>query len=233
MNNEVLLIFIATFTPSLAWLGYFYLRDEFGREPLHLVLMVFGGGLLAGPISLGLFHLIEMTAFYRDIEWIHEASILKQAVYCFLAIGPIEELSKFIAVWIFVDRKHIAFNSPLDGMVYAAAAALGFATIENWYFMLEAEEPMWALAVTRPFNHVLFASFWGFALGTSRFKPHHRGLVYKGLLLSMVYHGLYDYIVVTDVVPYLCSFFLVIVLWLWFSVASRHLMEMTLQKNRE
>jgi RsiW-degrading membrane proteinase PrsW (M82 family) len=232
MTNDLVVIFIATFAPSLAWLGYFYLRDELDREPLHLVILVFGGGLLAGPISLGLFHLIEMTAFYRDIEWIHEASILEQAVYCFLAIGPIEELSKFVVVWIFVDRKHIVFNSPFDGMVYAAAAALGFATIENWYFMLEAEEPMWALAVTRPFNHVLFASFWGFALGTIRFQKRGRSLVYKGLFLSMVYHGLYDYIVVTDVVPYMCSFLLVIVLWLWFSIASRNLIEMSPRKRQ-
>jgi len=226
MSQNLLIIFIAAFTPSLAWLGYFYLRDRFDREPLHLVLTVFGGGLLAGPISLGLFHLLEQSAFYRDIEWLQEAAIWKQAIYCFLAIGPIEEISKFVVVWFFIDRRHIKFLSPFDGMVYAAAAALGFATIENWYFMLEVDEPVWAVAVTRPFNHVLFASFWGYALGASRFRLQGRWLVYKGLLLSMIFHGLYNYMVVSEDVPYFSSFLLIIALWIWFSTASRTLLEM-------
>ncbi len=226
MSQNLVIIFFAAFTPSLAWLGYFYLRDQLDREPLHLVLTVFGGGLLAGPISLGLFYLLEQSPFYRDIEWIQEAVIWKQAIYCFLAIGPIEEISKFVVVWFFIDRRHIAFDSPFDGMIYAAAAALGFATIENWYFMLEMEEPVWAVAITRPFNHVLFASFWGYALGASRFQLTSRWLVYKGLLLAMIFHGLYNYMVVSDDVPYFSSFLLIIALWVWFSSASQKLIEM-------
>jgi RsiW-degrading membrane proteinase PrsW (M82 family) len=224
MTGNLPLMFIASFAPSLAWLGYFYLRDQYEREPLHLLLLVFGGGLLAGPICLVLFELIEQVQFYSELTTIAEVSDLKQGVYCFFAIGPIEELSKFMVFWFFVDRRHIDLDEPLDGIVYASAAALGFATIENWYFMMATQEPEWAIAITRPFNHVLFSSFWGFGLGVARYMGHGRQLVITGLVLSSVYHGLYNFIVINESVPYVASFGLILVLWVWLSFAIRHLL---------
>ena len=131
------IIFVACFAPSLAFLGYFYIRDEYEREPLHLVLAVYGGGMLAGPLSLLLFDVIERTNFYADLTDIDLVPDFKKLIYAVFAIALIEELSKFLVFWWFVDRKHVDFDEPVDGVVYAAAAALGFATIENWYFMIE------------------------------------------------------------------------------------------------
>lgn len=215
-------ILVACFAPSLAWLGYFALRGSYSPEPLHRLLLVFGGGLLAGPLSLGLFELIERASFYGRLGSIDDVSDVTKLIYCLFAIGPIEELSKFLALWWFLNARHIDFDDPVDGIVYAAAAALGFATIENWYFMLAAEEPVWSRAITLPFNHVLFASFWGLGLGLARSGASHgRRRVVTGLLLAIAYHGLYDYMTLASSVSRLWVTPLVLFLWIWLSVAIR------------
>lgn len=224
-DSAEIIIFFVCFTPSLAWLGYFYIREEYEPGPLHLLLLVFGGGLLAGPLSLALFSLIERVEFYEDLTDIAFLPDYKKFLYAIMAIGLIEEVSKFLVFWFFVDRRHIEFTQPVDGIAYAAAAALGFATIENWYFMLAVEEPIWSRAITLPFNHVLFSSFWGAALGVAFYEGRRNTrLVAIGLALSIVFHGLYDYILFTDSVPGWCVAPLVLVLWLWLSFAIRDLL---------
>ncbi len=218
------IIFVACFAPSLAFLGYFYIRDEYEREPLHLVLAVYGGGMLAGPLSLLLFDLIERTNFYADLTDIDLVPDFKKLIYAVFAIALIEELSKFLVFWWFVDRKHVDFDEPVDGVVYAAAAALGFATIENWYFMIEFDEAVWARAITLPFNHVLFSSFWGVAAGLAYYENRGPRLLIKGLALGIVFHGLYDYILFSEEVSNLYVGPLVVVLWLWVSVSIRQLL---------
>lgn len=217
-------VFVVCFTPSLAWLGYFYIKDEYEREPLHLVLMVFGGGLLAGPLSLLLFEAIEHVSFYSDLMDIDLVPDFKKLLYAIFAIGLIEELSKFMVFWLFMNRNHVQFDEPIDGVVYAAAAALGFATIENWYFMLAAEEPIWTRAITLPFNHALFASFWGAAAGLAAVERRGAKLIIKGLVLAIVFHGLYDYILFSDEVPNVLIGPLVVVMWLWVSLVIRNLL---------
>lgn len=221
-------ILVACFAPSLAWLGYFGLRKKIDPEPLHLMLLVFAGGILAGPLSLVLFKLIETVPFYSYMDIIDDIGETKKLAYCMGAIAPIEEISKFLVFWFFVQRKHIEFKHPVDGLIYAAAASLGFATIENWYFMVAVDETVWSRAITLPFNHVLFASFWGVALGINRCKGSSSRLVVVGLLLAIVFHGLYDYILFSDLVPNLSVTPLILVLWLWLTLATRDLLTLPL-----
>ena len=61
---------------------------------------------------------------------------LPMAIGCFLVIGPREEIAKFLAVRLFVYRNK-EFNEPLDGIIYAAAAALGFASLENMLYVID------------------------------------------------------------------------------------------------
>ena len=216
-------ILIVCFAPSLAWLGYFYIRTSRKDIPLRLLLLTFGCGLLAGPLSLLLFQQIERTAFYSDLGRIDRVPDLYKFVYSFFAIGLIEELSKFIIFWYVVHRHRLPLARAGDAMVYAVAAALGFATIENWYFMLAVDEPVFSRAISLPFNHVLFSSLWGVAYARARFQGGGSRLVLTGLLLAMAYHGLYDYILFSESVPNLLVAPLVLVLWVWVALATREM----------
>jgi len=237
-DASLVTIFVASFAPSIAFLGYFALKDRHEPEPLRLVLGVFAGGLVAAPVALLLFELASQIEFYAFLSDVEAAPEVVKLSYALILIGPLEEMAKFAVVFFTVYRFRV-IDEPVDGMIYAAAAALGFATYENWTTMLHVDDVLWARALTLPFNHVLFSSFWGYALGVERChrdrccgdpdaRAHDEGgslLVVAGLVLSFVYHGLYDYILLEESVPDLLVLPLVLVLWLWIQFALKRLVE--------
>jgi RsiW-degrading membrane proteinase PrsW (M82 family) len=121
------------------------------------------------------------------------------AIGCFLVIGPAEELAKFLAVRLFVYRNK-EFNEPLDGIIYAAAAALGFASLENVLYVIDwhTGHVQWgALGIRSLFalpGHVIFSTTWGYALGRKKFDVSYR--VWPMVLLAALLHGLYDFLLI-------------------------------------
>ena len=53
-----------------------------------------------------------------------------------LVVGPVEEFSKFAVVRLKAYRS-LYFDEPMDGLVYAAAASLGFASLENVLYVVD------------------------------------------------------------------------------------------------
>ena len=78
----------------------------------------------------------------------------------------------------------------------------------------------WARAILLPFLHPLFSALWGVGLAYAKFGKNrrYRALVYVCLPLSFIYHGLFDYIVLSEAVSPV--FVMPLVLFLWFFVAS-------------
>ncbi|MGM0576996.1 MAG: PrsW family glutamic-type intramembrane protease [Myxococcota bacterium] len=220
MPDSLISIFLACFAPAVFWLGYWYYRANIGERRLGPVLGFFGAGLLSGPVALGLFTVLELSPFYEQLATIDDASEVEKFAYALFAIGPVEELSKFLVAWAAM-RAVIPNAEPLGGgLVYAAAAALGFATIENWYYMLEVDKVVWHRPLTLPFNHVLFSSFWGVGLSLYHLRPRG-GMLWltAGLVLSFIYHGLYDYILLSSDIPGYYVLPLVLGLWIWLMLA--------------
>jgi RsiW-degrading membrane proteinase PrsW (M82 family) len=218
-------IFVVSFAPAIFWLGYFYWKGHYGQRDSRLLLTAFLAGIVAGPVALLLFNAIELAPFYRNLT---EVGIiddeLQRLAWCLFAIGPIEELAKFAVVWAVTFESRV-FKTPTDGLALACAAALGFASVENWYFMYESATVNWARAVTLPFNHMLFSASWGFGLAHARFRNRggSKRMIYFGLIASMVYHGVYDYVLLSPIVPDALILPLVALLWLWLSWAFRRL----------
>lgn len=213
-------ILLACFAPSLFWLAYWYYRSHLGTRRLPPILAFFLTGLLAGPLALFLFDLVELSPFYERLGRIHTAGELEKFAYALFAIGPIEEMAKFLVAWACLRLLDREVDQLFGGPVFAAAAALGFATIENIYYMIDIEEVVWHRALTLPFNHVLFSSFWGVGLSLYKLRPRNAGLwLGTSLVLSSVYHGLYDYILLSDDVPAIWVMPLMLVLWLWLVAA--------------
>jgi RsiW-degrading membrane proteinase PrsW (M82 family) len=77
--------------------------------------------------------------------------------------------------------------------VYATAAALGFAALENFFYLLD--NGAWLILIRGPLstlNHVLFSALWGYALGmaTVQTDPHEASkLVRNGLIMASLGHG--------------------------------------------
>ncbi|HEY7954599.1 MAG TPA: PrsW family intramembrane metalloprotease [Polyangia bacterium] len=191
--------------PGLVWLWIFYRTDRYEPEPKRLValtfllgvaaiLPAFGGELLVDAIHPYLGTIARAAAATSA----HAVSALPLFFACFFVIGPCEELSKFLAVRLFIYRNR-EFDEPLDGIIYAAAAALGFASLENILYVIDFHHGWsirWSMLGARAFlalpGHVIFAATWGYALGRRKFDPSY--LVWPRLLIAAALHGLYDFV---------------------------------------
>ncbi|GAB3407850.1 hypothetical protein GCM10027515_24330 [Schumannella luteola] len=119
----------------------------------------------------------------------------------------VEEGAKGLGILLIflIGRKY--FDGPVDGIVYGATIAAGFAFTENiLYFgqqMLssglfsgEVVTIFFLRGVLAPFAHVMFTSMTGLALGlaASRFKhwAPSVGFYFVGLLGAMLLHGIWN-----------------------------------------
>jgi len=187
--------------PGVIWLWIIYKTDLYEPEPKRLVLATFGLGILAIVPAFGGERLAGMVyPFLRYMEAAAATGVtapLPMAIGCFLVIGPCEEIAKFLAVRLFVYRNK-EFNEPLDGIIYAAAAALGFASLENVLYVIDwhTGHVRWGdLGIRSLFalpGHVIFSTTWGYALGRAKFDDRYR--VWPMVMLAALLHGLYDFL---------------------------------------
>lgn len=174
--------------PGFAWLIYFYFTAKSGRRSFGNVVEVFACGCLA-TIPTAIVEQLTGAALARD-------NLTESALVSFLLIGPIEETAKLVAVWVAIYRSP-NFREPLDGIVYAVTAALGFACVENIIYMgfLGPEIILSRTLFATP-AHALFSSMWGYSMGLGRFRRSGElKVVATGLALASGLHGAYNFVV--------------------------------------
>ena len=193
--------------PGVAWLWLVYRTDIYEPEPPGKVFATFVLGVVSILPAFALERLAGLA--YPFLEAIERASLSSVgdprqlpalALGCFFVIGPAEELFKFAAVRLFIYRDR-EFDEPLDGIIYASAAALGFASIENVFYVIDFTHGLsirWAALGLRSFlalpGHVIFGATWGYALGRRKFQPGYP--VWSRVLLAAGLHGLYDFVLI-------------------------------------
>ncbi|UFJ42811.1 glutamic-type intramembrane protease PrsW [Brevibacillus humidisoli] len=164
----------AALAPGVALLSYFYLRDNLQPEPISMVVRSFlFGVLLVFPIM--------MLQYVIQVEW-NLTNIWFQAI---VASAFIEEFFKWLIVY-YTAYKHIAFDEPYDGIVYAVAVSLGFATLENFFYLITngLEMAFWR-ALLPVSGHALFGIFMGYSLGLGKFT-RQRSVQLKRLLTALL-----------------------------------------------
>lgn len=171
------LLFLAI-APAFFIFFYIYTKDRYEPEPLHLVLWIFFLGCMC-TIPAGLIEL-----FFPD------------DVFTSAVVAPVvEELAKFLVVFLFIYR-HAEFDEPVDGIIYAMSAALGFATVENIFYVLEGGLAVGIMrALLSVPGHVIFSCIWGAALGIAKFRPKEQeaGILITGLAGAMLLHGIFNF----------------------------------------
>jgi len=176
------------FVPAITWLWLFWRKDRWEREPKRLVLRIFLlGAVMAGPIFL----------LERELP-------LPPTVFgeFFLRVALVEELFKAIPV-LFVALRSREFDEPMDGVIYGAAAALGFAGAENAVYALQAGTASALLrAFTSTFMHVGLTGMVGYAIGLARFGRAYRSVVaFSTLLAAVAIHGGYNFFLALGSLP--------------------------------
>lgn len=198
--------------PGLLWLWYFWARDEFEPEPLALVARLFLAGAGAFAVAWGLERFAE-TILEGGGQWGTLHPLGYAALRAFGVVAPIEECIKALVVLLFA-YPHEEFDEPMDGVVYASSAALGFATVENVSYVLAFDG---ATLVVRAafccFLHAGCSGLVGYYLGRAKFAPAHCRVrtALRGLFLAWFLHGAYDFFVFSG--WYAALFLIVVLLW--------------------
>lgn len=220
MSFYLQIVLVLAIAPGVFWLWYFYRKDKLEPEPLHLIRNVF----LVG--ALGVIPAFALELPFGTIEKLVPG--LRPYLGMVIAAPLVEETIKFLVVrWMIY--KNPEFDEPMDGVVYAAAAALGFASAENLgYVVGQIQHGAGAVAtvgVVRAFlsvpGHALFSSMWGYALGVAKFADpaRRKKLIIRGLLLAMVLHGTFNFLCFLG--PYWALGMLIFVPIMWRMTHSR------------
>lgn len=186
-----ILTVILTFLPTLVLITFFYRRDM-NREPRKtLTITLLYGGLAFVPVVI-------VENILSNLGLLTGTSPLIFNFYDMIVnVAAPEETFKLLVILLYSARTS-AFDEPMDGLVYGVAAALGFATVENIFYVLEGGL---GTAITRALLSVPSHAFWGAILGYSvgqvRFKKRKAGFVLSGLLIAILLHGLFNFFLVT------------------------------------
>lgn len=173
----------AGIAPAIALMTFIYLRDRI-TEPLWLIARMFvTGALIVLPI---------MFIQYGIQSEVNHVPILVEA---FLSSAFLEEFFKWF-MFMFLIYQHEEFDNHYDGIVYASAISLGFASLENVFYLLSnGIEFAWMRAFFPVSSHALFGIIMGYYLGKAKMYPKYK---YKyltiALLTPVLLHGIYNYI---------------------------------------
>ena len=177
-----------SFAPGLFWLWFYLRRDAYRPAPRRLIAVTFGLGCLS-TIPAGIIEFI----FLGDSLLEEGGGLGGVAAGMLFVVGPVEEACKFAVVRLKPYRS-LYFDEPMDGLVYAAAASLGFASLENLFYVLEfGPEVMIVRAPVSTVSHLVHGSIWGYALGLHQASGYRRSmLVAASLVLAAFIHAIFN-----------------------------------------
>lgn len=204
---------LLAFAPGIFWLWFFVRKDVYRPEPKRLLAFTFFLGMVS-TIPAG----IVNSIFLDDPIGSGPSAALTMGML--FVVGPVEETAKFLAVRLVAFRS-LYFDEPSDGLVYSTAASLGFASLENLVYIINfGPGVMIGRAPLSTLAHVIFGSFWGYALGSQKQEDTRNSTpVFMGVATGAVVHGLFNVLVMTP--QTLLAGVILVVLGTWWTL--RHL----------
>lgn len=225
-NMEILLL--VALAPVLIVLLYLYSRDKYEKEPIRPLLVSLGmGALIVVPILVvevwltnmanNFWILTELEGFgqyeYADLP---ERFLYYVAYDAFIVASFTEELFKYLAFMLVVWRNR-NFNELFDGILYATYISLGFAAVENIFYVLESGMGTGILrALTAVPAHALFGVAMGFYFGLAKFNEGKQAYyMFLAMFVPFILHGLYDFFLMSEN-DFLLLTFIPFILVLWY-----------------
>ena len=213
---ELLFVLAASLLPVILLLLYIWKKDPQKEPTSQLVKAVVCGVVICIPVAI-LESGIEAFLFGTGGG---PSNIIDTTIVAFLVAALPEEACKLFALWLIL-RKNPYFDEHFDGIVYAVCVGLGFAAIENGFYVLGEDEGWMSVAISRALlavpGHYAFAILMGYYYSVYHFVNHSSRVAVYILLVPVLAHGIYDALALSGMVnPYigvLCFFVLI-----WFCV---------------
>ena len=197
MGNIVALFAIAGSTAAIfAYLIFIWWLDRYEREPIWIVGLTFLWGGVGGT-CLGCFLTFPGTEIAAAFDL-----GLSRKVLSTVFVAPLsEEFTKGLVLIPLVLTSH--FDNETDGLIYGAAAGLGFAATENLLYYVQAFEGGAGAVIQLVIMRTLFSSLvhcissalLGMSVGYARHRSGtSRWIVYPliGYGLAVINHGVWN-----------------------------------------
>ena len=192
-----MILLLSALAPVATIIIYIYVKDLYEKESKRMLAYAF---LLGGIVSI-----IITTLLYLIFDYIlpspDSSNIWQQFVKAFFTVALIEEFSKYVMVWGFLQPK-TWFNEPFDGIVYAVMVSMGFAAVENVMYVLQGGMDV---ALVRAFSavpaHATFGIIMGFFMGKAKFSKNRIMWNFTGLMSAILFHGAYDFFLFINFIP--------------------------------
>jgi len=222
------------FVPMFVFAAFVNWLDRYEKEPKLLL----GAAFMWGVVIAGGGAYILNTIFGIGIYYITGSEGAAEFGTTSIVAPIIEEGLKGLAVLVVFLLFRSEFDSVLDGIVYGAITAMGFAAIENVLYIYRngfqggGWEGFWTLVVIRVFlvswMHPFFTSFTGIGLAVSRMSRNSLVKVLAvpaGYIVAVMLHAFHNtfssviggsggFIIgfITDYIGY--GFMVVFVIWM-------------------
>jgi len=192
-NTTLLLtgVFLAL-VPAAIWLVFFYLQDRADPEPKGFVLGVFGlGALLAAAVGIPV-----VENLFRVSHWLR-TDTMSTIVGGILVVGFTQEFLKYAAVRYSIYNSD-EFDEPTDGVIYATAAGLGYATVLNINFVVSNGGVDLGAGIIRiavvALAQAAFSGITGYFLGRAKFESEQIWWMPLGITLAAVFNGVFNWL---------------------------------------
>jgi RsiW-degrading membrane proteinase PrsW (M82 family) len=195
--------------PGILWGWLFYHAQRYKKVYLPLLLLLFIGGMGSGLLALVLNHAVEKyTLFWPDALW-SQIIVFGKSIPLFSSgfwffVGFNEEFAKLLILLVVVyPSRHL--EEAFDGILYAAVVSVGFATLENFYYLDQYGLAVVAArtVITIP-AHAFMSVPMGYYVAKSRLLLEAGNeksfsfylsimTIMQGWFISAFLHGLYDF----------------------------------------
>lgn len=193
----MILAYIAALLPAfLLWL-YIWKKDPQKEPTSQLVKAVLWGAVIIIPVGF-LEVGIQNILFHGG----KPSSIFDTTIEAFFVAALPEESFKLLVLWRFL-KKNPYFDEHFDGIVYAVCIGLGFAAVENVFYIIAAED--WVtVAIARSLmavpGHYAFAILMGYYYSRYHFVDSSQKTAVCILLVPFLAHGIYDALAMSGLV---------------------------------
>ena len=184
-------VFLAI-VPAFIWMIFFYLQDSAEPEPKGYVIGVFVlGGLLAAAIGIPV-----VENLFRVSHWIYTNTVAT-ILGGILVVGFTQEFLKYAAVRYSIYHSD-EYDEPTDGVIYATAAGLGYATMLNINFVISNGGVDLGTGIIRmavvALAHAAFSGITGYFLGRAKFESEQIWWMPLGITLAATFNGLFNWL---------------------------------------
>lgn len=202
-------LLLATILPSILIISFFVYSDKF-KEPRSEIIKVFIYGILI-TIPAYFLNTFFSNFFYENTR------VGEGLISSFLTAAPVEEGLKLFVLYYFVYKMK-DFNEPVDGIVYGVTVSLGFATLENIYYVYLLADyfdtSSMSLALVRSFSavpaHAVFGLFMGYFFMKYSFVKKGDNLFFA-FIIPFALHGCYNLFTISN---FLVSLALILISWI-------------------